>query len=159
MSNSQQHYKSAQPTFSSPQDESYDHPGHHRHHNQYESYTIAPAALSEEGIANAKPPSCFTSADTGPPYTRTPNGFCQKDVSGGYGTASGYNIYQNTTTYDPLLASYGYGKEAVESFNTSTTGVHRSIVGYGSLVNYDPVQYMTVTPGYWRSQGKYMINF
>jgi hypothetical protein len=90
-------------------DDQYDH---------YESYTIAPAALYEEGIANAKPASCFTGADTGPPYTRNPNGFCHKDVSGAYGTASGYNIYQNTATYDPNSnRNYGYTPGAVEQFN------------------------------------------
>jgi len=74
-----------------------------------ESYTIAPAALYEEGIANIKPAGCFTAADTGPPWNDDPNGSCQKDTTGDYGTSFGYNIYQNTTTYDPNSnLNYGY---------------------------------------------------
>ena len=47
-----------------------------------------------------------------------------------------------------------------EQFTSNGSGmIQLPIDGFANLSNYDPAQYMTVAPGYWRSQGTYMIDF
>jgi len=80
------------------------------------------------------------------------------------GAAQCFNAAQIKGNEDLPGACSKYGGSvdcsATESFTSNINSmVQRPINGFANLSNYDPAQYMTVTPGYWRSQGTYMIDF
>jgi hypothetical protein len=122
-----------------------------------ESYTIAPAALYQEGITNTSPSSCFTGADTAPPYTQDPNGSCQKNTAGSYGNSFGYDIYQNTVTYDPNSnLNYGYTDGAVESYAM----VQHPMSGYLNQAQQNNHRgHQTAAFEQWKHKNTYMIEF
>jgi hypothetical protein len=122
-----------------------------------EAYTIAPAALYQEGITNTSPSSCFTGADTAPPYTQDPNGSCQKNTAGSYGNSFGYDIYQNTVTYDPNSnLNYGYTDGAVESYAM----VQHPMSGYLNQTQQNNHRgHQTAAFEQWKHKNTYMIEF
>jgi hypothetical protein len=81
-------------------------------------------------------------------------------IPGGYqGSIKAYQSIERARTTGKS-AGCGGCAGGFENFTyNANANVHRPIDGFGRLSNYDPVQYMTVTPGYWRSQGTYMIHF
>jgi len=79
-----------------------------------------------------------------------------RTLPGGYqGSIKAYQSIERARTGGSVSAC-----GASENFTSNANSmVQRPINGFGSLINYYPAQYMTVTPGYWRSQGIYMIDF
>jgi hypothetical protein len=77
-------------------------------------------------------------------------------IPGGYqGSIKAYKSIDRAITHPAIVS----GTPSEEYFTSTDGMIQRPVGDFGSMVNYDPAQYMTVTPGYWRSQGKYMIDF
>ena len=80
-----------------------------------------------------------------------------RTIPGKYtGAITAYDAIKNQRIQNPGCTE---GFKTSESFTYNVnTMVQRPVDGFANL-HYDPVGFMTVTPGYWRSQGTYNIDF